>query len=491
MAHVAVIGSGFSGLSAACFLAKEGFKVTVLEKNSIAGGRARKFSAAGFTFDMGPSWYWMPDVFDRFFAHFGKSSADYYSLQRLNPSYRVVFGKDDFLDLPSDLEQLYALFERMEPGSAKVLNLFLEEAKRKYIVGIQDLVYQPGLALTELLKPVVLKNSWNLHLLESLSSYINKRFKSPRLVQLLQFPVLFLGSTPEKTPALYTLMNYADMVLGTWYPNSGMFTVVDALVSLAESLGVKFEYNSNVDSLTVQSSVITGCVVNDKPRLFDYVVASADYQHVEQELLPSAMRRYSDAYWNKRVMAPSSLIFYLGINKQIKNLLHHTLFFDEDFKKHASEIYDNPQWPTAPQFYVSCTSKSDATVAPPGNENILILIPVATGLEDNEKIRTKYFDEVINRLENLTGESIRPHIVFKRSYAHKDFISDYNAYKGNAYGLANTLRQTANLRPSIVSKKVKNLFYTGHLTVPGPGVPPALISGEVVAKELIRRHNKK
>ena len=491
MTHAAVIGAGFSGLSAACFLAREGIKVTVLEKNSIAGGRARKFSAAGFTFDMGPSWYWMPDVFDRFFTQFGKSSSDYYSLQRLNPSYRVVFGKDDFMDLPSDLEGLFSLFDRIEPGSAKVLKLFLEEAKRKYIIGIQDLVYQPGLAFSELLKPVVLKNSWSLHLIESLSSYITKRFSSPRLVQLLQFPVLFLGATPEKAPALYTLMNYADMVLGTWYPNNGMFTVVEALVTLAKSLGVTFEYNSNVDSLTVRSGVITGCMVNGKPRSFDYVVASADYQHVEQELLPSALRRYSDAYWNKRVMAPSSLIFYLGVNKQIKNLLHHTLFFDEDLKKHAAEIYDNPQWPTAPQFYVSCTSKSDATVAPPGNENILILIPVATGLEDNETIRAKYFDQVIDRLENLTGESIRPHIVFKRSYAHKDFISDYNAYKGNAYGLANTLRQTANLRPSIVSKKVKNLFYTGHLTVPGPGVPPALISGEVVAKELIRRHKKK
>lgn len=490
MTHVAIIGSGFSGLSAACFLAKEGFKVTILEKNPTAGGRARRFTAEGFTFDMGPSWYWMPDVFERFFSQFGKNPGDYYSLTRLSPSYRVVYGKGDWLDVPADFEQLSALFERIEPGSAKALTEFLKEAKLKYIIGMQDLVYQPGLAISELLKPVVFKNSLSLHLFDSLASRIRKRFKSPRLIPLLQFPVLFLGSRPEKTPALYSLMNYADMVLGTWYPAGGIYTVVEALVSLAESLGVTLEYNTCVQELIVESGAITGCVANDKTRSFQYVVASADYRHVEQQLLPASSRTYSDSYWNKRVLAPSCLIFFLGINKKIENLLHHTLFFDEDFDTHAKEIYDEPQWPSAPQFYVSCTSKSDATVAPPKHENIFILVPVAPGLEDNEETREKYFDQVLNRLENLTGEHIRQHIVFKRSYAHNDFVSDYNAFKGNAYGLANTLRQTANLRPSIASKIVKNLFYTGHLTIPGPGVPPALISGEVVAKELIRRHNK-
>lgn len=490
MTHVAVIGSGFSGLSAACFLAKEGFKVTVLEKNGIAGGRARRFTTEGFTFDMGPSWYWMPDVFERFFAQFGGTVADYYSLQRLNPSYRVVFGKDDVLDLPANANALCEVFERIEPGSAKALVQFLEEGKKKYMIGVQDLVYQPGLSITELFKPVVLRSSLNLHLFESLSSYVRKRFSSPRLIQLMEFPVLFLGTTPEKAPALYSLMNYADMALGTWYPRGGMFTVVEALYSLAASLGVEVEFNSNVQKLMVKSGAISGCVVNGDFKPFDYVIASADYQHVDQQLLEPQERTYSQAYWNTRVMTPSCLIFYLGVNKKIKGLLHHTLFFDEELRKHAGEIYDNPQWPSAPQFYVCCSSKTDPTVAPPDNENIFILIPVAPGLEDTEPTREKYFDQIISRLENLTGEDIRQHIVFKRSYAHNDFISDYNAFKGNAYGLANTLRQTANLRPSIASKKVKNLFYAGHLTVPGPGVPPALISGEVVAKELIRRHKK-
>lgn len=490
MTRIAVIGSGFSGLSAACFLAKEGFEVTVFEKNATAGGRARKFEAAGFTFDMGPSWYWMPDVFEKFFNHFEKTPADYYTLERLNPSYRIAYGKDDMLDVPASFEGLCSMFEVLEPGSSKCLEKFLEEGKYRYDIGIQKLVYKPGLSITELLDIDVIKNSFRLDLLDSISSYIKKKFKAPRLTQLLEFPVLFLGARPEKTPALYSFMNYADMVLGTWYPRGGMYSVIEGLISLADSLGVTFEYNSSVEQLKVSSTNVTGCIVNNTFRPFDYVVASADYQHVEQQLLPPSHRTYSETYWNKRVMAPSCLIFYLGLNKKIKNLLHHTLFFDQDFKIHADEIYVKPQWPSSPQFYVSCPSKTDSTVAPVGCENIFILIPVASGLQDSDTLRKKYFDIILTRLENNTGENIRDHIVFKRSYAHNDFIADYHAFKGNAYGLANTLGQTANLKPSIVSKKVTNLYYTGQLTVPGPGVPPALISGEVVAKELIKRHKR-
>ena len=490
MIQIAVIGSGFSGLSAACFLAKEGFQVTVIEKNATAGGRARKFEAGGFTFDMGPSWYWMPDVFEKFFGQFGKTPADYYTLERLNPSYRIVYGKDDMMNVPATIAGLHEMFEGLEKGSSKHLSNFLEEGKFRYEVGIQRLVYKPGLSFTELLDPDIIKNSLRLDLFGSISSYIKKKFKAPRLVQLLEFPVLFLGARPEETPALYSLMNYADMALGTWYPRGGMHKVIEGLMTLAKSLGVAFEFNSTVEQLKVNSTSIEGCVVNGTFRPYDYVVASADYQHVEQHLLPPTHRIYSEAYWKKRTMAPSSLIFFLGINKKIKNLLHHTLFFDEDFKKHADEIYVNPKWPTAPQFYISCTSKTDRTVAPDGHENIFILIPVAAGLEDSSAMREKYFEIVIRRLESLTGETIREHIVFRKSYAHNDFIADYNAFRGNAYGLANTLLQTANLKPSIVNKKVKNLFYTGQLTVPGPGVPPALISGEVVAKELIKRHKK-
>ena len=335
-----------------------------------------------------------------------------------------------------------------------------------------------------------MRGALRLHVFNSISSYVRKFFSNQKLIQLLEFPVLFLGATPQNTPALYSLMNYADMALGTWYPIGGMHKVIEGMVSLAISLGVKFEYNAAVERIELNDVKAKGVRINGQLREFDSIVAGADYHHVEQALLPETHRQYSPAYWEKRVMAPSSLIFYLGINKKVKGLLHHTLFFDKDFNAHAREIYEVPQWPSSPQFYVSCPSQTDATVAPDGCENIFILMPVAPGLADDEVIRERYFDMIIKRLEYMLGESLTPHIVFKRSYAHNDFIRDYNAYKGNAYGLANTLMQTAILKPSILNKKVPNLFFTGQLTVPGPGVPPSIISGEVVAKELIKRQRE-
>jgi phytoene desaturase len=487
MKKVAVIGSGFAGLSSAACLAKAGFDVTVFEKNSLPGGRARKFESAGFTFDMGPSWYWMPDVFEAHFNQFGKTTSDYYHLKRLDPSYRIYFGKDDYLDIPSGVEALCKLFDELEPGSSKHLLRFLEEGKYKYEIGIHKLVHKPGLSLREFFDVELFKGLFKLHVFQSIATYIRKFFKNPRIIKLLEFPVLFLGATPENTPALYSLMNYADMSLGTWYPMGGMYKVVEGMESVARDNGVAFRYNSPVSQLEMNGVKAKGLWTANQFHAFDFVVAGADYHHVEQHLLPEKFRRYNQKYWDDRVMAPSSLIFYVGVNKRIKNLKHHTLFFDEDFGVHAKEIYNDPKWPTAPQFYISCPSKTDPTVAPEGCENLLILIPVATGLDDEETIREKYFELIMERLEKITGERIKDHIVFKRSYAHNDFISDYNAFRGNAYGLANTLMQTANLKPGILNKKVKNLFYTGQLTVPGPGVPPSIISGQVVARELIKQ----
>jgi phytoene desaturase len=486
---IAVIGAGFAGLSAACFLAQAGYAVTVYEKNSTPGGRARKFEAEGFTFDMGPSWYWMPDVFEKFFAAFGKTPADYYQLQRLDPSYRIYFPNSEIMDVPAGMDELSAMVDRMEPGGSKNLKRFLKEGKYKYDIGVNELVYKPGLSITELLDPKLAAGVLKLHVFQSISNYIRKYFKNPKLIQWLEFPVLFLGAKAENTPALYSLMNYADIMLGTWYPMGGMHKVIEGMVQLATSLGVQFRFNSAIQGFELNATRAKGIQVNGVTDKTDYIVAGADYHHIEQQLLPAAFRKYSTAYWEKRVLAPSSLIFYIGLNKKIEGVLHHTLFFDQDFGKHAEEIYDHPQWPTSPQFYVSCPSKTDPSVAPDGCENLFILIPVAPGLPDTEETREKYFTIVLDRLEKITNQSIRKHIVFKRSYAHADFISDYKAFNGNAYGLAKTLLQTANLKPSIVNKKVTNLFYTGQLTVPGPGVPPAIISGQVVAKELIKQDN--
>lgn len=483
---VIIIGSGFAGLSAASFMAKAGWKVTVVEKHATPGGRARQFSEAGFTFDMGPSWYWMPDVFERYFNQFGKSVADYYRLQRLDPSYRV-YWPDGPVDIPATYEELQALFNTIEPGSGERLDLFLKEAAYKYDVGIHKLVYKPGQSLTEFLDWELVSGVFKLDVFRSIKSHVAKYFTHPKLRELMEFPVLFLGALPEDTPALYSLMNYADIKGGTWYPEGGMFEIVKAMYELALELGVKFAFNQDVKEIRIQKNAAKQVVTKDCVYEAAVVIGGADYHHIEMNLLPEAYRTYTPAYWAKRVMAPSCLLYYVGLNKRLENIRHHSLFFDTSFEVHGKEIYTTKEWPSDPLFYMSATSVTDHTVAPEGCENLFLLIPVATGLSDDSPERRQfYFDRVIDRLEQQTGQSVRDAIVYQKSFAHSDFVSEYNAFRGNAYGLANTLGQTAVLKPACRSKKVHNLFYTGQLTVPGPGVPPSLISGEVVAGEVLK-----
>jgi phytoene desaturase len=479
---IIVIGAGFSGLATSCFLAKFGYHVTVIEKHNIPGGRARMFEAEGFTFDMGPSWYWMPDVFNRFFNAFGKKVPDYYELIRLDPSYRVVY-KEAIIDIPANYEALKSEFEKIEKGSALQLDKFLKEAFYKYEIGINKLVHKPGLSLIEFADVEVIKGVFKLDVFTNMKKHVAKYFKDIRLQQLMEFPVLFLGATAQNIPALYSLMNYADIKLGTWYPKGGMYKVVDGMYNLAKELGVQFEFNASVTSININNNKAQSVTYNNKNMEASAVVASADYHFVEQNMLLPKYRNYTEAYWAKKSFAPSCLLYYIGLNKKLNNPIHHQLFFDTDFEKHAQEIYSKKVWPKNPLFYVSTTTATDASQAPIGCENMFFLIPITAGLlGDDDVLREKYFNLVAERFEQRTGEHIKNNIVYKKSFGIKDFISDYGAYKGNAYGLANTLLQTANLKPKCVNKKVKNLFYTGQLTVPGPGVPPSIISGELVAK---------
>ena len=481
-----VIGSGFAGLSAASFLAKAGHHVTLLEKNATPGGRARQLTENGFTFDMGPSFYWMPDVFDRYFAQFGKKVSDYYALHRLDPSYRVYWS-DGYTDLPADYSKLQQVFEDLEPGSAKKLDQFLKEAAYKYEVGVNRLVYKPGRSLTEFMDWETISGVLKLQVFTAISKHIAHFFKHPKLRQLMEFPVLFLGALPQDTPALYSLMNYADIKGGTWYPAGGMYAVVKAMYDLAVELGVEFKFSEPVRSIQVKNGKATEVVTDKQTYVVDAVISGADYEHTERELLAPEYRAYTSTYWKKRVMAPSCLMYYVGLNKKLKNIKHHSLFFDVPFAPHGEEIYKKPGWPNAPLFYVSVASLTDPNVAPPGQENIVFLIPIASGLEgDTEALREHYFQVIAERMEKHLGESIRDAVVYKKMYSVADFRTDYNSFQGNAYGLANTLLQTAIFRPSCKSKKVNNLFFTGQLTVPGPGVPPSLISGEVVAGEVLK-----
>ncbi|MBI1343024.1 MAG: phytoene desaturase [Terrimonas sp.] len=483
---VIVIGSGFAGLSAASFMAKAGWDVTVIEKNGQPGGRARQLKEEGFTFDMGPSWYWMPDVFEHYFNAFGKKTEDYYQLIRLDPSYRVYWEKG-YMDVPASYEELKKVFESEEPGSAAFLDKYIQEAAFKYQVGINKLVYKPGRSVTEFMDRDILKGIFRLDVFTSIQKHIRKHFKSPKLRQLMEFPVLFLGALPQNTPALYSLMNYADIVGGTWYPKGGMYAVVSAMYELALELGVKFHFNEEVREIVVENNQATKLITQHDSFKADIIISGADYHFTETKLLPQAYRSYREAYWDKKIMAPSCLLYYVGLNKKLDNVLHHSLFFDVPFDQHAGEIYDHPQWPTRPLFYVSVNSVTDSQVAPAGCDNIVFLVPVASGLEnDTEDLREDYFKRIVKRMEQHTGQSIEDAVIYKKTYSVSDFTSDYNSFRGNAYGLANTLLQTAVFKPACKSRKVKNLFYTGQLTVPGPGVPPSLISGEVVSGEVLK-----
>lgn len=489
-AHIAVIGSGFAGLATAAILAKQGFEVTIFEKNDQAGGRAALWEKDGFSFDMGPSWYWMPEVFENFFNLFGKKVSDFYELKRLDPGYRIYFSEADVMDIPARMNDLEQLFENIEQGSSKQLRKFLQQAEFKYRTGMGDYVFRPSHSITEYLDPRLLVESIRIQMLHSMSKHVRKYFKDPRLIKLLEFPVLFLGATPQNTPALYSMMNYADLVLGTWYPMGGMNQIVQAMVNVAIEQGVKIQLNTEVNKIPVVNGKASGVETVKGFFPADMVIANADYEFVDQNLLDKPYRTYTPQYWDSRTLSPSSLLFYLGINKKIEGIQHHNLFFDEDFELHAKEIYTDPQWPSKPLFYVSCTSKTDPAAAPEGMENLFFLMPIAPGLIDSADEREKYYHIMMDRFEKVTGQSIRDAVVVKRSYALDDFTADYHSFKGNAYGLANTLKQTAFLKPKMRSKKVGNLLYTGQLTVPGPGVPPSIISGQVAAEEAQRYFDK-
>jgi len=476
---ISILGSGFSSLSAACYLAKMGYEVSVFEKNAEFGGRARQFKESGFTFDMGPSWYWMPDVFERFFNDFDKTSADFYNLKKLNPAYHVYFGENDYIAIPDEIEKICNVFEKEEKGSSIELLKFMKMAKENYKIAVMDMLYKmPGISPLELINIDTVKRVG--YFFTNIKKQVHKRFKNPKLRSILEFPVLFLGAESSNTPAFYNFMNYADFGLGTWQPDNGFYDVVKAMIKIGKSFGVKYYNNSNVTQIVTKNASATGIMVNNKIINSLYILSGADYNHTET-LLPESKRQYSQKYWSNKTLAPSSLLFYLGFDKKLKNLTHHNLFFDTDFNLHSKEIYKDPKWPSKPLFYANFTSMTNNHTAPEGCENGFILVPIAPDLKDNEILREKYFNIVIDRIENITKQTIKENIIYKKSFCVNDFVGEYNSYKGNAYGLANTLLQTSFLRPKLKSSKVKNLFFTGQLTVPGPGVPPSIISGKLVA----------
>ena len=484
MKKIAIIGSGFSGISAAAYAARAGNEVQVFEKHDQPGGRARQFKTDnGFVFDMGPSWYWMPDIMENFFNDFGSKTSDYFQLVSLNPQFEMIFSNEK-VSVPESYHDLKALFEKIEKGAGQKLDKFMESAKYKYEVGMQDFVTKPCHSWFEFVSPKIAASAIKLDLLSNFRSYVAKYFTNPKLRTLMEFPVIFLGASPKNIPALYSLMNYGGYALGTWYPLGGFHQLVLGMKAVAEKQGATFHFKHTLEKINTDNNGVTSLIINGESHEFDAVIASSDYHHTET-LLSEENRNYTEKYWEERIFAPSCLIYYLGINEKIPNLKHHTLFFENDLDEHIDSIYTDKKWPEKPLFYVCAPSKTDPAVAPKNCENLFLLMPLATGIDDEEKTRSIYLKKMLARLEKHTGvQDLEEKIVYRKSYCVSNFVKDYNAFQGNAYGLANTLSQTAVLKPKIRNKKIKNLFYTGQLTVPGPGVPPSIISGKIVAKEV-------
>lgn len=483
---VSIIGSGIAGLVASATMAKQGYSVNVFEKNQLPGGRIRQLQQDGYVFDMGPSWYWMPDVFEGMYQQFGHTTSDFYELIRLDPSYTVFWNNDEPLRVPANVESLRGWMEMREPGSFNKLKHFLDEARVKYRLGMGDFARRAQFRLIDFLDPALIRNAMRLDMFTTMHKHLTRYFRDPQIISLLSFPVLFLGGTAQQIPALYSLMNYADLELGTWYPMGGMYKIVEAWMTIAKEQGVQFNFDDEVSRIGVNHDHVTSLFTQKGSFATDALIAAGDYHHIEQKLLPEQWRLYDENYWKKRTMAPSSMLYFIGVKGEIAGLTHHNLFFDEDLDRHADVIYNRPAWPEKPLFYACCPSKTDSTVAPKGHENLFLLIPVAPGLSDDEQIHERYFELIMDRMEQHLDQDIRSRVVFRKSFGVRDFQKEYNSYRGNAYGLANTLKQTAFMKPSMKHRKISNLMFAGQLTMPGPGLPPSMISGHMAAKMLIK-----
>ncbi len=479
MKSIGIIGGGFGGLTTACLLAKQGYKVTLLEKNDTLGGRARMFEEQGFHFDMGPSWYLLPDTIEEILQLTGTSAKEL-DLIRLDPHYKMFFH-DEEVSISANMEENYKLFERLEPGVTPRIKKYLAQAEHKFNVSMNEFIEKPYFKLSEMLTWKIIKEGRNLDLFTSFDAHLKKYFKSDKVRKILGYTMVFLGGSPKNTPALYSLMSHGDFNLGVYYPKGGMNALARLLERQAKKLGVDIQTSQEITSIDVENGVAKTVQSKDKTYTFDEVVVNADYAWAETNLLEKKWQTYKEKYWEKKTIAPSGFIMYLGVDKKIKNLEHHNLMIEHDWMKHFNEIFENPTWPTTPSYYVCAPSKTQEDIAPKGCENLFVLVPVAPGLQDDDKTREIYAKKIIKDLERKTGENITDHIKVQRLYSQKNFSKDYNAYKGTALGLAQTLFQTAYFRPKNRSKKVNNLYYVGQYTNPGTGVPIVMISAKIVA----------
>lgn len=488
MKSVIIIGSGIGGLATAGLLAKQGYQVKVFEKNEQLGGRASVFEAEGFRFDMGPSWYLMPDVFEHFFSLMGERVEDHLSLTRLDPSYRIFSqNQPNPTDLYSDVARDYHTFETFEPGSSKQLKTYLAQAEEAYTIAKAHFMYKNYDSWRDFFTKEAFIHGRRLSVFSSMHRYIKKFFRSDALQKIMEYQLVFLGSSPYDTPALYSIMNYIDFKLGVYYPQGGMYEIVKSLARMAEKYKARLQVQAPVRRILIKDGKACGVQLENGQEYYaDIVISNADIHHTDTQLLPPEYREYTDAYWQSRTLAPSALILYLGVRGKIPSLTHHNLIFSQDWKKNFDEVFTHPQWPSDPSLYVCAPSVTDTTVAPEGCENLFVLVPIPAGIAYSEQELDAQEARILRLIaERMHIPDLESRLIYKRRFCVKDFAERYNSFQGTALGLAHTLKQTAIFRPNNVHSKVKNLYYVGGNTNPGIGMPICLISAELVVKRLL------
>ncbi len=478
---ITIIGAGLSGLSSAALLARKGYNVTVIDNHRLPGGVARKMETKGFTFDMGPTWYLMPEVFEDYFNLFKENIHDYIQLFDLDPSYKIFFSPEETHTVTRNIEDNRHLFENLERGGGEKLDRYLEQSAYKYRVALDEFLYREYRSLSDFFNRRMLLEGTRLHVFQKLDNYVKRFFKNPLARKILEYNIVFLGCSPYKSPALYSLMSHVDMTQGVRYPRGGIYSLVDALYRLAREQGATFKFGETVKRIDIQNNRARGVFTDKGFYPCDGVLSTADYHHTETELLEEQYRNYRTSWWNKKDLAPSALLMYLGVKKKLPHLEHHNLFLSENWDNHFRDIFDTPRWPHSPSYYVGCPSKTDATVAPKGNENLFILVPVAPGIDDPDEVRIPFAEKILLHLEGLIGTSFTDDLAVREIISQRDFTASNNLYRGTALGMAHTLFQTACFRPGHRNRHVSNLYYSSHYTHPGIGMPMVLISSQIVA----------
>lgn len=484
---VVIIGAGIGGLATANLLAEAGYDVHVYEKERTAGGRAGKLVRKGFQFDTGPSWYLMPEVFEHYYGLLGESADAWLELEKLTPAYKVFFESSDPIIITGKQARDQQTFEKIEAGAGAALAEYVQKSDDIYQLSLKHFLYSNFEKVTDFMHQDILKKVGRLPYLLGISidRYVSGFVKDMRLKQILEYPMVFLGTSPFSAPAMYSLMSALDFKEGVFFPKRGMYAIIESLVAIGKKRGVRYHFSSETMKIVSKQGKASGVVLKSgETVLADIVISNADLHHTETKLLKPADRTYPEEYWKKKQPGPGALLLYLGVKGSIPEFEHHNLLFVDAWKENFKAIYKTGSAPETASIYISLTSKTDQSVAPAGHETIFVLVPLPPNLKWSAKKTDEMVSHYLTQIKNMTGVDLESRLVVREVFGPSDFKTKYYSWQSSMLGQSHILKQSAFFRTPNISKKVKNLYYVGCNTTPGIGLPMCLIGAELVYKRL-------